>query len=478
MIRRASALILVLLASPAVGHTQADEDDARERASAHFDRGIVFYDEERYDAALAELAAAYELAPAHQTLYNLARVHAALGQAVEAAASYARYLEEGGDALSARRRREAEAALAQQRGRIGHVRVTANVDGATVAIDGVDVARTPLAAPIALSAGAHIVELRAPNHDTVRRAVAVAGQSETRLEFELREAIVQRGNLRVATSLEDVVIAVDGEVVGATPLGSTIPLRAGVHEVSARRAGYRPETRRVEIAAGAEVEIRFDLRRATDASPEHLGRIRLELPDAPYLVRVDGELTIGVDIEVPIGAHQLRIEVTGRQPYEGTIRVGPREALEITPPLWWTLEERRDRLDGANAQRSTGIALSSVGAALVLAGLATVIWNEAEISTTDTRLVFINEALDECRRMGFDCPMCDDFLDEGETIAARQDTQNVLRGISIAGTVLGAMLGTIGAILWTSAPSEQAVDAEARAELRVGPSGLVLRGWF
>ena len=42
----------------------------------------------------------------------------------------------------------------------------------------------------------------------------------------------------------------------------------------------------------------------------------------------------------------------------------------------------------------------------------------------------------------------------------------------------GAIVSAIGVILLATVPSERDVDAGARAELRVGPGGLVLDGSF
>jgi len=471
-------LLLCLLASPAAAQdASAPPEDDRTRAAAHFDRGIQFFNERRFDAALAEFARAHELAPAHQTLYNLARVHAALGHAVEAARAYARYLEEAGASLPAARRAEAEEALAQQRERIGTLMVTSATDGATVAIDGVDVTTTPLASPIELSAGAHIVELRAPGRETVRRAVSIAGGAESRLEVELREEVVPRGAVHVTSSVPETEIAVDGQVVGLTPLSATLPLREGRHTVRARRLGYRDETREITVEAGAEIELAFEMRREPAAPPEHLGRLRLRLPDAPYLVRVDGEPMLGVDLELPIGAHAVEIEVTDRRPYEGTIRITAQSVERVAPPLTWTLDARRERLDASRAQRTAGIALTAIGAAITAGGVGVLIWNEAEISRTDDRLRFLNGELTTCRMMGFD-PVCDSYEAEGERLAGEQETQNVLRGVSIASTLLGATLAGTGLGLWLAAPSEDAVDRSAHARLSLGPAGLRLDGAF
>ncbi|MCA9609426.1 MAG: PEGA domain-containing protein [Myxococcales bacterium] len=477
--KRASLALAVILSLlvPRAAWAQEPDAEARARAAEHFDRGIQFFNERRYDAALAELARAYELAPAHQTLYNLARVHAALGHAVDAARTYEQYLTEGGDELDARRRREAERALEEQRARIGTLAVACDVAGATIAIDGVDVATTPLVEPLRLSAGAHVVEVHAPGRESVRRAVAIAGRAETQIDVELREEVVPRGALRVTSSLPETLVLVDGEEVGLTPLSSTLPLRAGPHRVTARRLGYREETRPIEIDEGAEAELHFELRREPAAPPQHLGRLLLRLPDAPSLVRVDGEAMLGMNVELPIGAHHLVIEVTDRRPYQGTIRIESATGTEVAPALTWTLEARNERREAASEQRSIGIVLTAVGGATALGMAALLVWNETEIARDDDRLRFINAQLDGPRCMPFD-DECAALEAEGRSLQSSQDSQNVLRGVSIAGTVLGVALAGTGLALWTTAPNDEAIDAAASAQLRVLPGGLALDGRF
>lgn len=475
------ALIVAIGALAALAPTARAQDGAdRRRAAEHFDRGIAFFNERRYDAALAELARAHELAPAHQTVYNLARVHAALGHAVEAARAYEQYLAEAGGSLDASRRREAEAALAEQRSRIGRLRVRADIDGATVAIDGVDVTTTPLSAPIELSAGTHNVELRAPGHETVRRAVSIAGESESDLEVVLREEVVPRGTLRVNASLPEVGVSVDGEPIGVTPLSSTVSLRAGPHVVRASRPGYVPEERHITIEEGAETELELDLRREPTPSPEEVGRLRLALPNAPYLIRVDGETMLGDELDLPVGAHDVRIEVTDRQPYQGTLRVPAGSAIIVVPPLSWTLDARQERLRGAEGQRVAGLVLTAIGGAALVAGVALLIWNEPEIERTNQHIEELNARIAPCigRDFTLDCMNAEE---EGEQIAAEViPMQDAVRGVSIALTALGAGMAALGLGLWIAAPSEDAVDAaaQARARLSLTPGGLTLDGGF
>ncbi len=474
----AAALAVTLALAPI-----ASAQDAPAQAAEHFDRGIAFFNEGRFDAALAEFSRAYELAPAHQTLYNLARVHAALGHAVESARAYEQYLAEAGEAIGARRRREAEEALAEQRARIGTLVVRADVEGARVSIDGVDVATTPLAEPLRVSAGSHTVEVRAPGREMVRRGVAVAGQEQVVVEVSLREEVVPRGTLRLSTNVPEVGISIDGEPIGVTPLPSTVPLRAGEHVVIASRPGYRTLSQRVTIDDGAEAELAFTMQREPEPPPEHVGTVRVELPNAPYLIRVDGEPMMGLELELPVGAHRIELEVTDRQPYEGSVRIPPAGSIRITPPLAWTLEARRQRVAAAESQRTAGIGLSIAAAPLLVAGLPLLVWNEAEITSTDAEVLRVQAEYQSymdvgCMALGDTPPHCMELAERGRALAAQQDEQNVLRAISIGSTVAGALLGAIGLPLWLAAPSDESVDAAARATLRVGPTGVAIDGQF
>ena len=476
---RGTALAVALsVATPGALAQSGDESapgaETRRLAAEHFDRGIAFFNEERYDAALAELARAYELAPAHQVLYNLARVHAALGNAVESARAYSSYLEDAGASIGRARRREAERALAEQRSRIGRLTVTADVPRATISVDGVDVATTPLTEPIELSAGSHTVEVRAPGREPVRRAVSIAGNTDQTLDLRLERESIPRGNLRVTANLADVRIEVDEEPVGITPLQSSVPLVAGTHQVRASRAGYLEETRAVIVEEGAEAEVHFDLRRSPQPPPEHVGRMRMRLPSAPYILHVDGEALVGDNHELPIGAHAITVEVSDRQPYRGTIRVPAGTSVLIVPPLSWTLEARRSQLESARAQHDAGLITFVAGAVVAAASFAVVGVNEDEIARTDARVIQIMAELPTCSIT----MNCEELEDEGERLQSAQQTQDILRGVFIPTAVVATLATGIGLAVWLSAPSEADIDAAARAELRLRPGGVELRGQF
>ncbi len=454
----------------------AAQTDPRTDASAHFQRGTDLFNEGRYDAALAEFQRAYDIAPAPPVLYNLARVHAELGHPVEAAHAYARYLSEGGGTLPAARRAEVERALETQRERIGHLRVESNVAGAVVSVDGIDVATTPLSEPLELGSGSHAIGVRAPGYLGVTRDVSIAGTVDASLAVELRREVEPRGTLRIASTLPGVTVRLDGREVGTTPLGATFPVPAGDHDVTGTRAGYLADARRVHVDEGAEVEVTLAVAPDPDAPAETLSPLELSLPDAPALVRVDGEPVVGTSVRVRIGPHRLTVEVTEREPWASDITLEQDRPLHLAPPLTWTPAERASRVGSAETQRTAGVALTVSGLVLLAVGVPLLIWNESEIASTDAAVVRLNaEIAAMCMPIG---PRCDALAAQGAALRASADTQNTLRGLSLGLTVLGAAVGGTGLALWISAPSSDAIDAAAHATLRLGPTGVVLDGTF
>lgn len=173
------ALALWLAAPPTAraqeAETEAEEVDPAAVAEARqrFDRGVELFDAGEYEAALAEFYRAYEIAPNHVVLLNIAL-------------AYERYLAEGGDRIAAQRRAEVETTLAALRQRVGRINVTVSrPESAVVYIDDVEVGQVPLEHPVSVGAGPHVVEVRAEGYLPSRREVIVAGEAEVDLEISL-----------------------------------------------------------------------------------------------------------------------------------------------------------------------------------------------------------------------------------------------------------------------------------------------------
>lgn len=64
-------------------------------ARAHFDRGVTFYDETDYPAALVEFKRAYALAPAWQVLFNIGQSYFQVRNYAAALVTLKRFIDEG-----------------------------------------------------------------------------------------------------------------------------------------------------------------------------------------------------------------------------------------------------------------------------------------------------------------------------------------------------------------------------------------------
>ncbi len=182
----AIALIVVFTASTAGAQgTPSAPAEATSEARTHFDRGVAFYDESDYAAALVEFKRAYTLAPTWQVLFNIGQAYFQIRNYAKALVTLTRFLEEGQDRVPEARRTTVEAERADPANRVGHANIQSNRAGATIAIDDEEVGVTPLAAPALVSVGLRKVKAVAPGRPPVEEEVSVsAGDTvDVRLDF-------------------------------------------------------------------------------------------------------------------------------------------------------------------------------------------------------------------------------------------------------------------------------------------------------
>jgi hypothetical protein len=149
--------------------TSPEDPDANRRAHEHFDAGMRAYDEHDYRAAIEQFSLASSLVPSADLWFNIARAYEQLSEYDAAIEHYQRYLRDRVDppdradveAHIEDLRREAEAArlAASQRATTGTLRIQGNIDGASVALDGRAIGRTPIASAITLAPGPHRVQV-------------------------------------------------------------------------------------------------------------------------------------------------------------------------------------------------------------------------------------------------------------------------------------------------------------------------------
>jgi hypothetical protein len=177
----------LLLQSVALAQGSAPEpsDTAKVEASAHFRRGVEFFQEEAFRAALAEFQRAYEIAPDYRLQYNIGQTKLELHDYLGAAQSYERYLSAGYLDIAPERRSEVEEALTALRERVASVKIVVNRKDAEVFIDDVKVGTSPIEAPVLVNVGGHRVSARTSYGSTDTEVIDVAGGDTASVALEL-----------------------------------------------------------------------------------------------------------------------------------------------------------------------------------------------------------------------------------------------------------------------------------------------------
>ncbi|MBN1772615.1 MAG: PEGA domain-containing protein [Deltaproteobacteria bacterium] len=160
-----AALLLLVAGGPAAAHGAAADPSPRERARQHYEVGAAAFEAGDYASALGDLDESYRLFPSLRTLYSLGLCQHALGSFGPALRSLEQYLREGGADAPPELRARAEELVAQMRAELGRLEIRVNVEGAEVRVDGEVVGRSPLAAPVEVGPGWHVVEARHESWD-------------------------------------------------------------------------------------------------------------------------------------------------------------------------------------------------------------------------------------------------------------------------------------------------------------------------
>ena len=165
---------LLLAATPAAAKPTPKQEAQTlyKRANKLFKRGM-------YLDALAKYRKARALYPSFKIDLNIGATLDALGRRTEAASYFERFLIQSTNAPQ-KITDAAKERLGELKSKLGSVRLTSMVEGATVSVDGKAVGKTPVELPIYLEPGAHELKLEHTGHQPLTRKMDLAaGQHET-----------------------------------------------------------------------------------------------------------------------------------------------------------------------------------------------------------------------------------------------------------------------------------------------------------
>ena len=370
--RRASAAAFLLLAvvcwAPAA---RADALDAsRTEAAERFDRGIHLVDAGDLSGGLAEFLRAYALVPAPVVLYNVGLVYAAMNRPVDSARALDKALASA-QSLKPENVDRAKQVLTEQREKIGQVEVIANVKDGTVEVDNVEVAKLPLATPLEVSGGPHVIGVISPGYAPTRQEILVAGRQrvQARLQLVAIEGLLAHIEVRCRLPAADVMV--DGTRVGKTPLEASVTVAPGKHSVEVRRSGYLPVSREITLQDGARGELTLNPDVDKAALDREGGWLAIKASETQSVVSADNE-EIGLltgPVHLPGGPHRIHIERGGFLPADRDVNVPVAGTATVSVVFEPTPDTRANFVSSAESRRAWSWVTIGVGVAIAAGGV-------------------------------------------------------------------------------------------------------------
>jgi hypothetical protein len=170
-----------------------------EAARVHFQRGIEFFNDESYEAALVEFQRAYEIAPSYQILYNTGRIHVALKNYARALRDLRLYLAEGGANVTDDRKAQVNELIQSLQQKVATLQIVSKVDGTLISIDDHPVGSAPIR-DVFVNPGDRRVTASKPGFLPVTVVVTVTATEARKLEISptkvaQSKVVVERSNI-------------------------------------------------------------------------------------------------------------------------------------------------------------------------------------------------------------------------------------------------------------------------------------------
>jgi hypothetical protein len=349
---------------PTGGPSPAVKAEARER----FDTGLHLFEKGENAGALAEFKRAYQLIPNPVVLYNMALVYAAMNRPVESVDTLAQFLADPGGA-GPDQKKHAEQVRDEQTKRIAQLVVLTD-HPAVVEIDGVEAGRTPLAKPIRVASGSHVVAVEAAGFLGSRREVTLAGQLTETIAMSMQPTDTRMAQLVVTAALPGAEVLVNGKRVGATPLPASVAVAPGKVKVEVQRAGYVTSAQTISLDEGARGELSFTLEEDPGAPPSVKGRLVVAASEAGAELSVDGgpRRPISGPVSLPVGPHHVRVEKLGFEPVDRNVEVVNGQDASLQVPLMATAETKAKLDANRSSRRVVGFSLVAGGLAVAIGG--------------------------------------------------------------------------------------------------------------
>ena len=329
--RKPNAIILVAaffllvgnLSGPAFAQKKkSGEDEAAKEAKQRFAKGVEFFNNGEFAAALAEFHWAYEVSPHYMVLFNIGRCYAKIGKHIEAFDYFEKYLKEAGDKIPDNRKEEVRKELDALKKIIAYLDVTVNVKGSEITIGGKVFGTYPLKEKIKVEPGPHTMSVSADGYKSSSKDIVVPSGATMTVDFELVE-VVKWANLRVESDVPKAIVVLDGKEKGKAPWEGKV--KAGKHAVEIKAKGYKKEVS--EVVLESDEERQLTLNPPITGKPARL-QIKANVEGAE--VFIEGKKTGVIPIKalkLPAGVARVKVMAPGYAAWEGDLELAEGKPL-------------------------------------------------------------------------------------------------------------------------------------------------------
>lgn len=237
------AALVLLLGLAAAGTALAETPE--ERARVLFREANQLFARKMYLDALEKYRQARAVFPSYKIDLNIGATLDALGRRTEAAVYVERFLLQSAlapeDIIAAAREQ-----LKQLRGKLGRVKVTTLLEGATILADGVSVGTAPLSIPVYMEPGRHRLEARKEGARSSSRTITLTAGQELGVDLSSPEATAGAPATRAAASVPSPALPASAPVIST----ATLPVRSGPDPVLVARRRKKTVWAWTSLAAG------------------------------------------------------------------------------------------------------------------------------------------------------------------------------------------------------------------------------------